>query len=131
MSKMKALLLALSLLSGLAGPLAALSPEPRERTQIFASCLGRYSAIMEHNWLMGEDSADAVSHREVFEMLLFDVAPASGLSGPEILDMRIRAKMAHAHLLQTSTFHRDPTRKQLATANLRRAIRPCEMLILA
>lgn len=131
MSILKTLCRALALLSGLAGPLAALSPEPKDRAQIFATCLGRYSAIMEHHWLMGEDAKTAVSHRQMFEMLLFDVAPASGLGGPEILDMRIRAKRAHAHLLQTATFHTDPARKRMAAATLRRAIRPCDMLILA
>lgn len=131
MSRLKTLVLTLTAVSGLAGPLAALPREPQERTQIFATCLGRYSAEMEHDWLVGEDAEDAQTHREMFEMLLFDVAPASGMTGPEILDLRIHAKMAHAQLLQTATFHTDPERKRLARAAVQRAIRPCEMLILA
>jgi hypothetical protein len=67
----------------------------------------------------------------MFEMLLDTVAPNSGLAGPQILDMRIRAKMAQAQLLQIATFHTDPDRKRRAAAAARQAMRPCSALLLS
>ncbi len=131
MGAMKTFLLSLSLLSGLAGPLAALTEVPRERTQVFAVCLGRASAEMEHRWLMGGGAEAEQDRRAMFEMLLDTVALRSGLPGPDILDMRIRAKMAQAYLLQIATFHTDPDRKRRAAVAARQAMRPCAALLLS
>ncbi|WP_323771119.1 hypothetical protein [Antarctobacter sp.] len=114
-----------------AAPLAALTDVPRERAQVFAACLGRASAEMEHRWLMGGGADAEQDRRALFEMLLDTVAPRSGIPGPELLDMRIRAKFAQAHLLQIATFHTDPDRKRRAGAAARRAMRPCAALILS
>ncbi len=119
------------LLSLLAMPLAALTDVPRERTQVFAVCLGRASAEMEHRWLIGGGAETEQDRRAMFEMLLDTVAPNSGLAGPQILDMRIRAKMAQAQLLQIATFHTDPDRKRRAAAAARQAMRPCSALLLS
>ncbi|WP_089278286.1 hypothetical protein [Antarctobacter heliothermus] len=108
----------------------ALTDVPRERAQIFATCLGRASAEMEHSWLIGGGADAAQDRRALFEMLLDTVASRSGIPGPELLDMRIRAKFAQAHLLQIATFHTDPDRKRRADAAARRAQRPCAALIL-
>ncbi|WP_300444014.1 hypothetical protein [uncultured Mameliella sp.] len=114
----------------LATPLAALTDVPRERTKVFAVCLGRASAEMEHRWLVGGGAEVEQDRRAMFEILLDTVAPRSGLPGPQILDMRIRAKMAQAHLLQIATFHTDPERKRRAAAAARQAMRPCSALLL-
>ncbi len=131
MSGMKTFSGLIGLFSICALPLAALTEEPRERTQVFAVCLGRASAEMEHRWLIGGGAESEQDRRAMFEMLLDTVAPSSGLPGPQILDMRIRAKMAHAQLLQIATFHTDPDRKRRAAAAARRAMRPCSALLLS
>jgi hypothetical protein len=131
MGRIKTLIQQVCLLFLMAGPLYAMADGPRDRTQVFAMCIGRFSAEMEHGWLMGDDGAPAKSRRALFEMLLETVATRSGLSGPAILDMRIRAKMAQARLLQIASFHTDPSHRVRAAAAARRAIRPCEALIIA
>lgn len=125
----KCLVLIFGLLT-LPAPLLAVTDGPRDRTQVFAACLGRYSAEMEHEWLVGSDGESPRSRRALFEMMLDTVAARSGFTGPEILDIRIRAKFAQAHLLQTATFHTDPKRRRRAAAAARRAIRPCAALII-
>ncbi len=115
----------------LAAPLAALTDVPGERTKVFAICLGRASAEMEHRWLMGGEAGAEQDRRAMFEMLLDTIAPRSGLPGRDILDMRIRAKMAQAQLLQIATFHTNPERKRRAAVAARQAMRPCSALILS
>lgn len=131
MGGLKTYLLLLAGLLALPTPLLAMTDGPRDRTQVFAACLGRYSAQMEHEWLTGADGESPRSRRALFEMMLETVAETSGFSGPEILDIRIRAKLAQAHLLQIATFHTDPDRQRRAAAAARLAIRPCEALIIA
>lgn len=131
MGALKTFLAAFGLWGACAAPLAALTDVPRERAQVFATCLGRASAEMEHRWLMGGGAKTEQDRRALFEMLLDTVAPRAGIPGPELLDMRIRAKMAQAHLLQIATFHTDPDRKRRAGAAARRALRPCAALVLS
>ena len=130
MCSLKTFIALFAFLSGLATPVAALTDLPSERTQVFAVCLGRASAEMEHRWLMGGGAEAEQDRRAMFELLLDTVAPRSGLAGRDILDMRIRAKMAQAHLLQVATFHTDPERQRRAAAAARQAMRPCAALLL-
>lgn len=131
MSRMKTICATFGLWITLGGPLAALTDAAQDRAPVFATCLGRASAEMEHRWLMGHDAKAEQDRRALFQMLLDMAAPGSGIPGRDFLDMRIRAKMAHAHLLQTATFHTDPNRKRRAQAAARRAWRPCSALILS
>ncbi|WP_417207030.1 hypothetical protein [Antarctobacter sp.] len=131
MGALKTIIATFGLWTALAAPLAALTDVPRERAKVFAACLGRASAEMEHRWLMGGGADAEQDRRALFELLLDTVAPRSGLPGPEILDIRIRAKFAQAHLLQIATFHTDPDRKRRAGAAARMAMRPCTALILS
>lgn len=131
MGIMKTIMTVFALCTGLATPAVALTEGPRERAQVFATCLGRASAEMEHRWLMGGGAEAEQRRRALFEDLLTAIAPASGLPGRDILDLRIRAKMAQAQLLQIATFHTDPDRKQRATAAARNAMRPCDLLVIS
>lgn len=130
MSGLKTFLVTFCCTGILALPGFAMPDDMRERAQVFATCLGRASAEMEHSWLIGGGADAAQDRRALFEMLLDTVASRSGIPGPDLLDMRIRAKFAQAHLLQTATFHTDPDRKRRAGAAARRAQRPCAALIL-
>ena len=131
MGSLKTFLTALGLWTTLTAPQPVLGDTPDGQTQVFATCLGRASAEMEHRWLMGVDAQAEQDRRALFEMLLDMVAPQSGIPGPALLDMRIRAKMAQAQLLQIATFHTDPDHKRRAGAAARRALRPCAALILS
>ncbi len=102
-----------------------------EQTLLFATCLGRYSAVMEHAWLMGEEDRDAITRRSLFEDLLTAVQPASSLSGPQVLDARIRAKHVLAQRLQAAAFHDRPAIKRRAMAQVVQILRPCQALLLS
>ena len=81
---------------------------------VFAQCAGRYSAEMEHAWLLGRPGRQAQDGRQQMVALIDAVAPHSGLSGPEILGLRIDSKMAHAALLTRATFGRDAQARRMA-----------------
>lgn len=112
--------------------LVALPSEPTEQARVFAGCAGRYSALREHAWLMSGQDPQAEANFALFEDLLDAVrhdAFASGLSGRELLDARLTAKMAQARLLTLSTFDLDADRARRARAMARQSLRVCEAAI--
>ena len=83
------------------GPMAAFANTGL--TDTFATCVGRFSAQMEHEWLMHSDAADVTEQRrDAMDALLNAVMPADEARG--VLARRIEAKFAHAALLQRSVF---------------------------
>ncbi|CUH76142.1 hypothetical protein [Tropicibacter naphthalenivorans] len=104
-----------------------------EQVRLFATCLGRMSATMEHEWLMGRDGAQARGQRQLFEMLVEAVMPdarRAGLTGAHILHLRIEAKFAQAKLLQAASFDPDTRRKRYAANLAQREIGACNSLAL-
>ena len=74
--------------------------------QYFASCTGRLSAQMEHEWLFSDSNADQTEiHRAAMIDLLF--ATMGPDDGRQVLTWRIQAKAAHAGLLTRATFSND------------------------
>ncbi|WP_168797940.1 hypothetical protein [Pacificoceanicola onchidii] len=113
-------------------PLAAMPSGVREQAEHFASCLGRFSAAMEHEWLMGRDGADALESRRLFESLLEAVQPdarAEGLSGSDILHLRIEAKFAQARLMQLAAFSDDDRRARHARLRATHLLGNCQSLV--
>lgn len=122
----------LSLMLSFGTSLAALPLDVREQAQSFASCLGRYSAQMEHEWLMGRDGADASERRRLFESLLDAIqmdAQDAGLNGSDILHIRIEAKFAQARLLQLATFSDDTRRAGQARLRAHALLGNCQALV--
>ena len=112
---------------------AALPADPVEQARVFASCLGRFSAEMEHDWLMGGDGEAARKERRLFESLLDAVLPDAsrgGLGGARLLHMRIEAKHAQARLLQAAQFQDDPRRAERAGRVALRHVSQCRALVL-
>jgi len=102
---------------GLAALLASLVPAPtkadiEDPLKYFASCTGRLSAQMEHEWLVSEDSDQTESHRNAMSDLLF--ATMGPDDGRQVLTWRIEAKIAHASLLTRAAFRDDEWAKQRA-----------------
>lgn len=117
-----------------APPALAMPDRLQDRAVLFATCAGRYSAAMEHAWLMGGDDRPAIAARGLFDDLLDAIRPdviGDGLSGPELLHTRITAKFAQARLLQLAAFHTDPATRSGAKAAARRAVSLCETLVFA
>ncbi|WP_162183074.1 hypothetical protein [Pseudooceanicola atlanticus] len=96
---------------------------------IFAGCAGRFSAELEHRWLMSRDPGRARHRRQAMVDLLDAVRPSD--RGPEILARRLEAKHAQAQLLQRAEFSTDPAEARMARQRARRAVAGCEALLLS
>ncbi|WP_407492552.1 hypothetical protein [Pseudooceanicola sp. MF1-13] len=93
----------------------------------FATCAGRYSAEVEHRWLMGRDADQASKQRRA----MVDLVDAVRLpdQGPLILALRIEAKMAQAALLQRAEFNPDPAIADRALRLAQSSLRHCSRLL--
>ena len=98
-------------------------------THIFATCTGRFSAELEHAWLMGHPEADSIAHRRAqFEDLLYAVATDG--EQRDLLNRRINAKQAHAQILQQATFSTDSAQAEWARRRVNMEIGYCASFLL-
>lgn len=107
----------------------AAASERDDRLAAFATCSGRWSAVMEHEWLMGRDGEDARHHRRGFLDLL-DATRTAQDDGPALLNQRIMAKHALSRLLQQADLGLDPMTARRAGAMARRHLGACSAMIL-
>ncbi|WP_082181907.1 hypothetical protein [Aestuariivita boseongensis] len=124
MSSLKTLLMA---------GLAATTPLPVWATSdihyVFAGCVGRFSAEMEHAWLLENGEADRLrDKRHSFLSLMEASMPVE--KARAVLSYRIDNKMAHAALLTTASFDQDARRAQSARAAAQAYRNNCERLLL-
>ncbi|MEM1099938.1 MAG: hypothetical protein AAGH73_00210 [Pseudomonadota bacterium] len=122
MSGMRTLLLALA---GLA-PVEAAAQDPLHL--IFAGCIGRYSAAIEHSWVVGEDPGRFPADRLTFISLYEATVPEGAARAA--LHHRVASKMAQASLLTVARFHDDPTRAAAAGDAARAQIGACSRMLL-
>ena len=112
--------------------LAAAAPQARADAalhELFAACVGRYSAQMEHAWLMQTaDAAEYESRRLTFLSLLDATVPEG--RARETLSYRIDVKMAHASLLAVAEFSDNADRARAARQMAARHIASCQALVL-
>jgi hypothetical protein len=112
-----------------AAPGGALPLSSAERALAFAACAGRYSAEMEHGWLLHPaDSPAAEARRDAFLALLDAVAPDAlddGVPPHLLMATRIEEKAAQAALLQRAAFHTDPLAAGAAHGAAARRIATC------
>ena len=95
----------------------------------FADCAGRYSAEMEHAWLVDTSGADEMQQkRATFVALLEAVMPEQ--SGRLVLDRRIQAKFAHAKLLQQADLGTDRARANRARMVAQTHLAACRKMLL-
>ena len=121
-------------LTGLFGALAMAAPQAQaamedDLTKTFAYCAGRLSAEVEHAWLMGDADADRLEDRRDETLVLLAAVTEEVDSGP-VLDLRIRAKQAHARLLLDASFHTDPEIAGRARRLAATRIRACASMLL-
>lgn len=85
-------------------------PETRQdQLYFFATCSGRLSALMEHQWLLdGPASEDTARTRAEMLSLLQAVTPPD--QAATVMQWRISAKVAQASLLSQASFDLDPAR---------------------
>lgn len=72
----------------------------------FASCAGRLSAQMEHEWLLNDPASDTTESYRALMIELID-AIMDPDDGRDVLNWRVDAKIAHAALLTRATFQAD------------------------
>jgi len=90
-----------------ASPATAFTNSADQQLQFFATCAGRLSALMEHQWTHDTASVDQTTAlRSAMIDLVFAVMPED--MGRTVLLMQVEAKHAQAALLRRSTVNRDP-----------------------
>ncbi|MEM7440556.1 MAG: hypothetical protein AAF393_13225 [Pseudomonadota bacterium] len=98
-------------------------------SEAFASCAGRYSAELEHAWLLNDDRSVEFEHRL---HQFADLVKATALQGDlrNLLNLRIETKLAHAGLLTQATFATDTELSDWAEARAASAINFCADFLL-
>ena len=92
----------------------------------FATCTGRLSAQMEHEWLLQDNAAEATEayRATMIELVQAVMEPGQGRS---VLQWRVDAKLAHAALLTRATFKED----QWAAVQAQRLVLSCTSLLVS
>jgi len=96
----------------------------------FASCTGRLSAQMEHQWLMRDPGSDQTETRRKAMISLLE-AIMDPSDGPTVLSWRIDAKLAQSQLLTRATFNRDVADANWALKRANIEIATCNGLLLS
>lgn len=105
------------------------APANPSLVQVFAGCAGRFSAEMEHAWLMGAPEARAIeAHRLRFLSLLAAIMPPQ--AARQMLSYRIEVKLAHAALLTLATFGENSQRAGQAARLARQHVTSCQSMLL-
>ena len=106
------------------------SVHAQDIVQTFATCTGRLSAQMEHEWLMNDPASERTeTHRATMIALLDAVSPPN--RGRDILAWRIDAKSAHAMLLTRATFNDDTEDAAWALRRAQTQVSACTGLLLS
>ena len=102
----------------------------RENTVVmFATCAGRLSALMEHQWMFDGPASEQTALQRAHMIDMLDaVRPPD--QGREVLALRIDAKMAQAALLTRATFNDDPHDKSRAMRLALRRVEECTGVLL-
>jgi hypothetical protein len=92
-----------ALLCALAAPAAvqAQTDIPDDPLRFFATCTGRLSALMEHQWLVDGPASDATKARRASLIEVVEAMMPPG-SEAQVMAWRVEAKAAHATLLGQS-----------------------------
>ncbi len=125
MSRIKNLAAVFGVLSVWGTQSAALDPLIRT----FAGCAGRFSAEMEHAWLMSDARAEEHEAYRASFVSLLDAAVGAG-EGRSVLRSRVETKMAHAALLTLAEFSMDQDRSRTAQKTAVAHLSACKNLLL-
>ena len=106
------------------------APAGENLLRTFATCAGRFSAQMEHEWLLSDPAADrtGIERRNMIALLQTIAAPAAL---PTALNIRVEAKHAHAVLLTRASFGSDRRDAAWAAHRAEANIAACRALLLS
>lgn len=114
-----------TLLAVLAVGVAATSPATADPLlRDFAVCAGRYSALVEHQWLVDGPASEVTALQRDALVDLVDAVMADGMEAAAMA-WRIEAKAGHAQLLSRAHFGRD----RLAAERSAQLLQGCADLI--
>ena len=129
MGGLKTNLRATALVCLLAAPIAARADTdiPADPLRFFATCAGRLSALMEHQWIVDGPASDATKAKR---HAVLEVVEALTPPGDEavVMGWRIEAKAAHAALLAAAR-HGDTRVTRRAALRAATLQRECDALL--
>jgi hypothetical protein len=96
---------------------------------LFASCTGRLSAMVEHQWLIGDPGSDGTAALRDGMVQLMDAAMAEG-QAQQAMAWRLEAKVAAAGLFNRALFSQNPAVAAWSRQRAMTLIEECRALIL-
>lgn len=130
MGKMKTFLVVVSLALPVQAGTLPLAPQPgEEQVYHFATCTGRFSALMEHQWMFDGPGSETTA-KLVASMASLVQAITPPDQGRRVLAWRIEAKVAQRALLMQADFGTTPEQQDLAKARSETLIGSCRSLLL-
>ncbi len=94
-----------------------------------ASCAGRYSAELEHAWLMDDPRSEILSRQRENTLSILEAITTAD-AARDILNLRIDAKHAHARLLTMASFGTAPSETKWAKRQSRLFLQNCAAMLL-
>ncbi|WP_167647249.1 hypothetical protein [Mameliella alba] len=112
---------------------AANTASPSEEALTLAACQARYTAVLEHAWLMHGDTEAAAMRRDLFAAMLAAAlhdAPDQNQIKRQLISFRIAQKHAASGLLDTARFGTDPRRSRIALGVISQQLSACDRLVI-
>ena len=130
MGALKTVILAAVLALPLQAGTLPLGPQPGEKQLYeFATCAGRMSALMEHQWLVDGPKSEQTA-KLVATMSALVQAVVTADQEQRALAWRIEAKVAQRALLMQADFGTDQPARQRAIARTDALLGACQSLLL-
>ncbi|WP_341365582.1 hypothetical protein [Yoonia sp. BS5-3] len=107
---------------------ARAAPSHENQLHYFATCTGRLSALMEHQWMF-DGAASEQTKRQRASMIDLVTAIAKPDEGRQVLHWRLMAKHAQSVLLTRATFNDDPADAAWAEARAVSLTQECAGLL--
>lgn len=113
-----------------AAPAAAFTTSGDQQLTFFATCAGRLSALMEHQWTHDTASVDATTAQRSQMIDLVSAVMPDG-EGKRVLLLRVEAKHAQAGLLHRATINRDASDASWAQTRAEALLAECTSVLLS
>jgi hypothetical protein len=117
-------------LAVLAAGMLTTGPASADPVRDFAVCAGRLSALMEEQWMFDGPGSET-TERQLGAMVSLIEASMHDGEGREVLDWRIKAKVAYRSLLFQARFGDDPGLAKTAAARAEALAAECRSMILS
>lgn len=107
---------------------------PAERVQVFATCTGRLSALVDHERTVRGTAVEFFEkQRGAFQSLLNAVVPDAleyGLPKSQVMNWLLHAKLAQSQLLMRADFYGDAMIQEKARAAADAFLHECDQFLL-